>query len=224
MIYIIFIVFALLSWIVQSILRHRMKKYSRTALLLSGKEIVEKMLEEHGIQDVKIAHVQGKLSDHYNPSTRTINLSEDVYFGRHIAAAAIAAHECGHAVQHASAYSMLRLRSALVPVVSFASQWMQWVLLIGILTVERYPSVLLAGIALFSLTTFFSLVTLPVEVNASKRAIRWLSAAGITDRYTLPMAADALKWAAYTYFIAALSSLATLFYYILIFMGARDRH
>lgn len=224
MIYIIFIVFALLSWIVQSILRHRMKKYSRTALLLSGKEIVEKMLEEHGIQDVKIAHVQGKLSDHYNPSTRTINLSEDVYFGRHIAAAAIAAHECGHAVQHASAYSMLRLRSALVPVVSFASQWMQWVLLIGILTVERYPSVLLAGIALFSLTTFFSLVTLPIEVNASKRAIRWLSAAGITDRYTLPMAADALKWAAYTYFIAALSSLATLFYYILIFMGARDRH
>jgi hypothetical protein len=226
MIYVIFIGFALLSWIVQSVLKNKFDKYSKIALPsgLSGKEVAEKMLHEHGIYDVKVSHVQGQLTDHYNPLTKTINLSEAVYNSNSIAAASVAAHECGHAVQHATAYSFLTMRSKLVPVVNFASSWMHWVLLAGILLVQSFPYLLLFGIVLFGLTTLFSFITLPVEINASSRAVTWLNKTGITNVSTHPMAVDALKWAAYTYVIAALSSLATLIYYILIFLGGRNRN
>lgn len=226
MIYVIFIGFALLSWIVQSVLKNKFDKYSKIALPsgLSGKEVAEKMLHEHDIYDVKVSHVQGQLTDHYNPLTKTINLSEAVYNSNSIAAASVAAHECGHAVQHATAYSFLTMRSKLVPVVNFASGWMHWVLLAGILLVQSFPYLLLFGIVLFGLTTLFSFITLPVEINASSRAVTWLNKTGITNVSTHPMAVDALKWAAYTYVIAALSSLATLIYYILIFLGGRNRN
>ncbi len=226
MIYVIFIGFALLSWIVQSVLKNKFDKYSKIALPsgLSGKEVAEKMLREHGIYDVKVSHVQGQLTDHYNPLTKTINLSEAVYNSNSIAAASVAAHECGHAVQHATAYSFLTMRSKLVPVVNFAAGWMHWVLLAGILLVQSFPYLLLFGIVLFGLTTLFSFITLPVEINASSRAVTWLNKTGITNVSTHPMAVDALKWAAYTYVIAALSSLATLIYYILIFLGGRNRN
>jgi Zn-dependent membrane protease YugP len=226
MIYVIFIGFALLSWIVQSVLKNKFDKYSKITLPsgLSGKEVAEKMLHEHGIYDVKVSHVQGQLTDHYNPLTKTINLSEAVYNSNSIAAASVAAHECGHAVQHATAYSFLTMRSKLVPVVNFAAGWMHWVLLAGILLVQSFPYLLLFGIVLFGLTTLFSFITLPVEINASSRAVTWLNKTGITNVSTHPMAVDALKWAAYTYVIAALSSLATLIYYILIFLGGRNRN
>ena len=225
-IYMIFIVFALLSWIVQKVLKTKFKKYSVIELpnRLTGKDVAEKMLRENGITDVKVEHIPGSLTDHYNPATKIVNLSEDVYFGNSISAAAVAAHECGHAVQHANAYAFLNLRSKLVPAVRFASKWMQWILLAGILLLSRFPQLMLVGIILFALTTFFSFVTLPVEINASKRAIAWLSNAGITNVTTYPMATDALRWAAYTYVIAALGSLATLVYYILIFMGGVRRN
>ena len=166
--------------------------------------------------------MDGRLTDHYNPATHTVNLSRDVYFGNSVAAAAVAAHECGHAVQHARSYAFLTLRSKLVPAVNFASHWMQWLLLIGILTIETFPQIMLVGIILFAMTTLFSLVTLTVEINASSRALVWLNGAGVTDVRTHDQAKDALKWAAYTYVIAALSSLATLVYYIMIFAGRRD--
>ena len=225
-IYMIFIVFALLSWIVQKVLKTKFKKYSVIELpnRLTGKDVAEKMLRENGITDVKVEHIPGSLTDHYNPATKIVNLSEDVYFGNSISAAAVAAHECGHAVQHANAYAFLNLRSKLVPAVSFASKWMQWILLAGILLLSRFPQLMLVGIILFALTTFFSFVTLPVEINASKRAIAWLSNAGITNVSTYPMATDALRWAAYTYVIAALGSLATLVYYIMIFLGGARRN
>jgi uncharacterized protein len=225
-IYLIFIVFALLSWIVQKVLQSKFKKYSVIALpnRLTGKDVAEKMLRENGITDVKVEHVEGRLTDHYNPATKVVNLSEDVYFGDSISAAAVAAHECGHAVQHAQAYAFLNLRSKLVPAVSFASKWMQWILLAGILLLSYFPQLMLIGIILFAMTTIFSFVTLPVEINASKRAIAWLSNAGITNVTTYPMATDALRWAAYTYVVAALGSLATLVYYILIFIGGARRN
>ena len=188
---------------------------------MTGRDVAEKMLRDHGILDVQITCIKGQLTDHYNPATKTVNLSEDVYNGANVSAAAVAAHECGHAVQHEKAYAPLRLRSALVPVVSAASRWMTWILLIGMLTVERFPQLLMVGIALFATTTLFSFVTLPVEVDASRRAVNWLQEAGITDRQTTDMASDALHAAAYTYVVAALSSLATLVYYILILMGDR---
>jgi len=221
MIYIIFIVFALLSWIVQRVLHSKFKKYGKIAMpgSLTGKDVAEMMLRENGITDVQVQHVPGQLTDHYNPATKIVNLSDGVYLSNSISAAAVAAHECGHAVQHSKAYAFLNLRSKLVPVVSFASRWMQWVLLAGILLLQSFPQLLLAGIVLFAITTIFSLVTLPVEINASKRAVAWLSNAGITNSTTYPMATDALRWAAYTYVIAALGSLATLIYYILIFVG-----
>lgn len=224
-IYLIFIVFALLSWLVQKTLQSKFKKYSQIALPggLTGKDIAERMLRENGIYDVTVQHTSGQLTDHYNPTTKIVNLSDPVYGGNSIAAAAVAAHECGHAVQHARAYAFLTMRSKLVPAVSFASKWMQWVLLAGILLVNTFPQLLLAGIILFGLTTVFSFITLPVEINASKRAVAWLSNAGITNNTTYPMATDALKWAAYTYVVAALSSLATLVYYILIFLGGSRR-
>lgn len=218
---IILLVVSLLSWLVSSSLERKFKRYSQIALPLTGREVAERMLRENGITDVKVISTGGHLTDHYNPTDRTVNLSESVYNSASIAAAAVAAHECGHAVQHACAYAPLKLRSALVPVVSFASQWMTWVLLAGVLLVQTFPILLEAGIVLFALTTLFAFVTLPVEINASQRAVNWLEESGIVDRSQKTMAADALRSAAYTYVVAALSSLATLIYYILILVGGR---
>ncbi|MBO6081636.1 MAG: zinc metallopeptidase [Bacteroidales bacterium] len=215
-IWIIMIAVMVASFIVQQTLQSRFTKYSRVSLPsgMSGAEIAEKMLRDNGIYDVSVTSVEGRLTDHYNPKTKTVNLSRDVYNGRNVAAAAVAAHECGHAVQHAQGYLPLQLRSAMVPVVTFANKTVQWVLLAGIIFFTIFPGLLWAGIALFAMTTLFSVLTLPVEVNASARAVAWLQSAGVTDAQTRPQAIDALKWAAYTYFIAAIGSLATLFYYI----------
>lgn len=214
----------ILSWIVSSVLKSKFRKYSKIPVEsgMTGRDIAERMLQDNGIFDVRVQSVKGSLTDHYNPETKTINLSQDVYNSRSIAAAAVAAHETGHAVQHATAYAWLGFRSKLVPVVSFSSRWVQWVLLAGILLVNTFPTLLLAGIVLFSLTTLFSFITLPVEINASQRALAWLSTTGITSYQNHDKAQDALKWAAYTYVVAALGSLATLLYYVMIFMGARD--
>ena len=205
-----------LSFIVQQMLQSRFNKYSQipTANGMSGAEVAKKMLNDNGIYDVKVVSTRGMLTDHYNPQTKTIALSEGVYGSRSIAAAAVAAHECGHAVQHAMSYAPLKMRSALVPVVNFASSIVQWVLLAGVLMMHSFPGLLWFGIILFATTTLFSFITLPVEINASIRAISWLSNTGVTDYQTRPMAIDALKWAAYTYVIAAIGSLATLLYYI----------
>ena len=214
----------LISWLISYQLKYRFRKYSLvpTNYGLSGKEVAEKMLRENGIYDVQVISVPGHLTDHYDPVKKTVNLSPEVYHGRNVAAAAVAAHECGHAVQHAQAYAFLEMRSALVPVVSFASQWVQWVLLLGVILVETFPFILLTGIVLFATITLFTFITLPVEINASQRALAWLTNSGITTSQTYPLAKDALKWAAYTYVVAALSSLATLLYYISIFLGRRD--
>lgn len=222
-IWIIFGVFMLLSWLVSLQLSSRFKKYSKIPLTsgLTGREVAEKMLRDNGITGVKLGSVTGQLSDHYNPATKTINLSHDVYYGNSVASAAVAAHECGHAIQHAKAYAWLGMRSKLVPVVSFGSRYVQWILLAGVLMVQKFPALLLFGIGLFALTTLFTIITLPVEVDASRRALKWLSASGITGYGTHEKAEDALRWAAYTYFIAALGSIATLLYYVMIFMGAR---
>ena len=223
-IWIIFIGFMILSWIVSATLKSKFKKYSKVNLDngMSGRDVAERMLHDHGIYDVRIESVKGQLTDHYNPVDKTINLSQEVYNGRNISAAAVAAHECGHAVQHAKAYAWLGFRSKLVPAVSFTSRYVQWILLAGILLVQTFPAILLAGIVLFALTTLFSFITLPVEINASQRALAWLSDSGITSYQNHNKAQDALKWAAYTYVVAALGSLATLLYYIMIFMGVRD--
>jgi uncharacterized protein len=215
----------LVSWLVSSQLKSRFKKYSEIPVsnTLSGKTIAEKMLRDNGIFDVQVISVEGELTDHYNPAKKTVNLSKDVYYGNSVAAAAVAAHECGHAVQHARSYAFLQLRSALVPVVSFSSHWIQWILLAGILLIKTFPELLFAGIIMFGLTTLFAIITLPVEVDASRRALVWLNGSGITSPQAHDKAADALKWAAYTYFVAALTSLATLLYYIMIYLGARDR-
>ena len=211
------------SLLIQQMLHSRFDKYSKigTANGMSGAEIAEKMLRDNGIYDVKVVATRGNLTDHYNPQTKTVALSEGVYASRSVAAAAVAAHECGHAVQHAYGYGPLKMRSALVPIVNFASNIVQWVILAGILLINTMPGLLWLGIALFATTTLFSFITLPVEVNASSRAIAWLSRAGVTDGKTHSMAVDALKWAAYTYVVAAIGSLATLFYYIGI---ARNRN
>jgi len=215
-IWFIIILVMIASFVVQQVLQSKFNKYGeiRSPHGLTGAQIAEKMLRDNGITDVKVVSVEGTLTDHYNPDTHTVNLSADVYSRNSIAAAAVAAHECGHAVQHAVGYAPLRLRSSLVPVVSFANRTVQWVLLAGVLLINSIPSLLWIGIGLFAMTTLFSLVTLPVEIDASSRAVRWLSDAGITDWETESMAKDALKWAAYTYVIAAIGSLATLFYYI----------
>lgn len=222
---ILFIGIAILSFVVQSNLQSKFKRYSRVPLSsrLTGREVAEKMLYDNGITDVKVTCVEGHLTDHYNPATGTVNLSREVYESYSVAAAAVAAHECGHAVQHAQAYGPLTLRSALVPSVQFASKWVQWVLLAGILLIEVYPTIFLAGIGLFALTTLFSFITLPVEIDASVRATRWLQNAGITNPQEQPMAVSALRSAAYTYVAAALGSLATLIYYVLMFLGSGDR-
>jgi len=219
--WVLFIGIAVISWIVSYSLERKFEKYSKEPVSLTGKEVAEKMLRDHGITDVKITCISGQLTDHYNPATKTVNLSENVYGTASIAAAAVAAHECGHAVQHEQEYAPLKMRSALVPVVSFSSRWMTWILLIGMLTVETFPQLLMVGIALFATTTLFAFVTLPVEVDASRRAVNWLQEAGITNRETTEKASDALHAAAYTYVVAALSSLATLVYYILVLMGGR---
>ncbi|MEI7677277.1 MAG: zinc metallopeptidase [Bacteroidales bacterium] len=223
-IYVIFGVFALISWLIQRRLRSKFEKYSKIAIPngMTGKDVAQKMLRDNGIYDVQVISVEGRLTDHYNPADKTVNLSEDVFHSNSVAAAAVAAHECGHAVQHADAYTFLEMRSKLVPVVSFASNWMQWILLGGILLLHSFPQLLLFGIFLFAMTTLFSFITLPVEINASNRAIAWLSTAGITNIETHGKAKDALKWAAYTYVVAALGSLATLVYYIMIYLGRRN--
>lgn len=222
MIWLIFIAVMLLSWLIQTTLQSRFNKYSRVPSPhgLTGADIARLMLRQNGINDVTVQSVRGRLTDHFNSQDKTINLSESVYGSASIAACAVAAHETGHAIQHAQGYAPLRLRSALVPVVTFANNTVQWVLLLGILLLDRFPELLWCGIALFAMTTLFSFITLPVEINASQRAVQWLDGAGIVDERTRPMAADALKWAAYTYVVAALGSLATLFYYISI---ANDR-
>lgn len=212
----------ILSLIIQQMLKSRFNRYSKVGINLSGAEIARKMLADNGIHDVEVTCVPGTLTDHYNPSTKTVNLSEAVYSQRNIAAAAVAAHECGHVIQHAKGYAPLKMRSALVPIVSFASNTVQWVLLLGVLLIAITPALLWAGIALFSLTTLFSFITLPVEINASRRAVAWLENAGITTYETKPMASEALMWAAGTYVIAAISSLGTLLYYISIAMSRRD--
>lgn len=220
----IFGFFMLLSWIVGNQLKSRMRRYSRirTNYGITGKEVAEKMLHNSGIYDVRIISTEGELTDHYNPVKKSVNLSRNNYYGNSIAAAAVAAHESGHAIQHAKAYAPLQFRSAMVPVVSLASRYVHWILLAGILMVETFPVLLLTGIVLFALTTLFSLITLPVEINASQRALAWLNNSGITTYQTHPQAQDALKWAAYTYVIGALASLATLLYYIMIFLGTRN--
>jgi len=208
------IVVMVLSLVVQNTLTRRFKKYSKVGIGLSGAEVSARMMADNGISDVRIGSVAGSLTDHYNPTNKTINLSDSVYAQRNIAAAAVAAHETGHCLQHAKGYAPLKLRSALVPVVTFANNTVQWVLLAGVIFINIFPGLLWAGIALFALTTLFSFVTLPVEIDASRRAIAWLESSGLTTYETLPLAKDALKWAAYTYVIAALGSLATLLYYI----------
>lgn len=220
----LFIAIALVSFLVQSVLKNKFSNYSKVPITggLTGADIARRMLKDNGIYDVQVVPHEGTLTDHYNPETKTVALSNDVYYSNSVAAAAVAAHECGHAVQHATAYSMLTLRSQLVPAVSFASQWVQWILLGGILLINSFPLLLWAGIGLFAMTTIFSFVTLPVEINASSRAMAWLSNAGITDVRTHDKAFDALKWAAYTYVVAALGSLATLVYYVMMAMGRRD--
>lgn len=202
------------SFIIQRMLDYNITKYSKVAIRMSGADVARKMLRDNGIVDVEVTCVPGRLTDHFNPQNKTVNLSEGVYNGFNVAAAAVAAHECGHAVQHAKGYAPLRMRSALVPVVNFSNNVVQWVLLLGVLMINTFPTVLWVGIALFATTTLFSFITLPVEINASVRAVEWLELSGMTNYETTPMARKALKWAAYTYVIAALGSLATLFYYI----------
>ncbi|GAB6012566.1 zinc metallopeptidase [Viscerimonas tarda] len=221
--WILFIGIALVSWIIQATLKSKFKKYSKIPLSngMTGRDVAEKMLHDNGIYDVTITSTEGTLTDHYNPLNKTVNLSRGVYSSNSVAAAAVAAHECGHAVQHAYAYGPLKMRSSLVPVVSFASKWVMWVILGGIFMMNTFPSLLWIGIGLFALTTLFSFVTLPVEINASKRALVWLNSSGITNVSNHGMAKDALQWAAYTYVVAALGSLATLVYYVMIALGNR---
>src|SRR5688572_17068694 len=219
------LVFLGISMLVGGVLKGKFKAYSRIPLSagLTGAEVALKMLRDNGIYDVKVVSTSGFLSDHYNPLTKTVNLSPDVYNGISIAAAAVAAHECGHAVQHATAYQWLMLRSRLVPVVQFSSGIVQWILLAGILFVNAFPGLLLAGIILFGLTTLFSVITLPVEFDATNRALAWLNRTNMASPQEYPKAKDALKWAALTYVVAAVASIATLVQYIFIFLGARDR-
>ena len=223
--WIIFIGIALASWIISASLKRKFERYSKQSLGLTGREVAEKMLHDHGIYDVQITCIKGQLTDHYNPANKTVNLSDEVYHSANVSAAAVAAHECGHAVQHAQAYAPLKMRSALVPVVSFSSNWVTWIILGGLLLIGSGAGqmLLLIGIVLYAMITIFSFITLPVEVNASQRAVTWLREAGITDNTTTEMASDALHAAAYTYVVAALSALATLVYYILIFLGSNRR-
>jgi len=212
------------SWLVQNRLKSKFKKYSNTPIRsnLSGKEVAEKMLSDNGIYDVKVLSVAGQLTDHYHPDHKTVNLSEAVYNQRNAAAAAVAAHECGHAVQHARAYPWLTMRSKLVPIVSVSSKYMQWVLIGGMLMIGQFPQLLMVGIVLFAVTTLFSFITLPVEFDASRRALAWMTESNVVAPEEHNDSRDALKWAAMTYVVAAVSSLATLLYYVSILMGRRN--
>lgn len=221
--YIILGAIMLASWLVSNRLKNKFEKYSKVHLVngMSGAEIAEKMLADHGIRDVRVISTPGRLTDHYNPADKTVNLSEAVYNQRNAAAAAVAAHECGHAVQHAVAYSWLQLRSKLVPVVSVASNTVQWILIAGILMINTFPQLLLIGIIIFAATTLFAFITLPVEYDASNRALAWLENKRMLTREEQAGAADSLKWAARTYVVAAIGSLGTLLYYVMIYMGRR---
>ena len=225
LIYIIFIGITIASYVVQRSLKSKFEKYSKEPLdiSLTGRDVAAKMLYDNGINNVNVTSVNGQLTDHYNPANGTVNLSDVVFSVNSVASAAVAAHECGHAVQHAHGYAPLKLRTMLVPVVSFASSWVTWILLAGILLIETFPAVLAVGVGLFAMTTLFTFITLPVEIDASRRAIAWLESSGITQGEKTEHAKDALRAAAYTYVVAALSSLATLMYYVLILMGrSRD--
>jgi len=215
----------LMSWLVSSRLKSKFEFYSKLQLQngMSGKEIAEKMLSDNGIYDVKVISVEGQLTDHYNPADKTVNLSEAVYNQRNAAAAAVAAHECGHAVQHAKAYSMLELRSKLVPIVSVTSGIVQWILLAGIIMIRTFPALLLVGIVIFAATTLFTIITLPVEYDASNRALAWLKNKNMLNQAEYAGAADALKWAARTYVVAAIGSVGTLLYYVSLYMGGSRR-
>ncbi|WP_026474508.1 zinc metallopeptidase [Alkaliflexus imshenetskii] len=230
MLLIIFVVFMLASWIVSSQLKSRFKRYSQTPISggMSGREIAEKMLRDSGVYDVKVLSVGGQLSDHYNPANKTVNLSAEVYQGRNVAAAAVAAHECGHAIQHARAYAPLQLRSALVPLQNVSAKMLNIIFIAMFFGAFMLPNVisfdlaLIIIIACYSVFTAFAVITLPVEINASQRALAWLNTSGITGGRSHEEAKDALKWAAYTYVVAALSAMATLAYYLMIFFSRRD--
>jgi len=227
-IFIVSLVFLGISFLVSAILKSKFTKYSKIPLSngMSGREIAEKMLRENGIYDVKVTSVEGFLSDHYNPVNKTVNLSPDVYNGTSVSAAAVAAHECGHAVQHATSYGPLMLRSKLVPAVQMSSMLVNWILLAGmiVLATTKNPTVLLIGIIVMSVTVLFTLITLPVEFDASKRALAWLDRTNVTNSEEYPKAKDALKWAATTYVVAALAAVVTLIQYIMIYLGSRDRN
>ncbi len=215
-----------ISMLVSGILKRRFTAYSKIALGngMSGAEIAAKMLRDNSIYDVKVTSVEGFMTDHYNPATKTVNLSPEVYSGQSVASAAVAAHECGHAVQHATAYQWLTMRSKLVPVVQFSSGIVQWILLAGVLMINAFPQLLLGGIVLFGFITLFSVITLPVEFDASRRALAWLDSSRVTTATEYPKAKDALKWAALTYVVAALASIATLVQYVMIFLGGNRRN
>lgn len=223
-------VFMLLSWIVSSQLKSRFRRYSQIPVNygMSGKDVAEKMLHENGITDVSVISAEGQLTDHYNPIDKTVNLSHDVYYGRSVSAAAVAAHECGHAIQHANAYAPLKFRSALVPIQNVSAKVMNFIFIAMFFGAFLFQSILSFDMALiviivcYGIFTLFALVTLPVEINASQRALAWLNNSNVTGYDTAPQARDALKWAAYTYVVAALSSLAMLLYYIFLFLGRRD--
>ena len=215
----------ILSLVVQNSLKSKFAKYSKVPLgvPMTGRDIASAMLQQNGCGDVQVTSVSGQLTDHFNPANKTVNLSEPVYATNSIAAAAVAAHECGHAVQHKVGYSMLQLRTKMVPIVSFASNTVQWLLLAGVLVYEFTALPLYIALAMFALTVLFSFVTLPVEIDASRRAVKWLEGSGIASGQQLDYAKDALKSAAYTYVVAALGSLATLLYYAVMFLGGRRR-
>lgn len=219
-------IFLGISMLVSMVLKSKFQSYGKMPLAngLTGREVAEKMLRENGIYDVKVTSVDGFLSDHYNPANKTVNLSPEVYNGNSIASAAVAAHECGHAVQHAGAYNWLMMRSRLVPIVQLSSGIVQWILLFGVIMVNRFPQLLLAGIILFALTALFTLITLPVEFDASRRALAWLNTTNVMNQQEYPKAKDALKWAATTYVVAALASVVTLVQYILIYTNGRSRN
>jgi uncharacterized protein len=226
-IFLVSLLFLGISFLVSAILKSKFTKYSKIPLAngMSGKEIAEKMLRENGIYDVKVTSVQGFLSDHYNPANKTVNLSPDVYNGTSVSAAAVAAHECGHAVQHATSYGPLMFRSKMVPAVQISSMLVNWILLGGmvLLAYSKNPTLLLIGIIIMSVTVLFTLITLPVEFDASKRALAWLDRTNVTNTAEYPKAKDALKWAATTYVVAALAAVIQLIQYIMVYLGSRDR-
>lgn len=227
-IFLVSLLFLGISFLVSAILKSKFTKYSKIGLAngMSGREIAEKMLRENGIYDVKVTSVEGFLTDHYNPTNKTVNLSPEVYNGTSVSAAAVAAHECGHAVQHATQYGPLMFRSKMVPAVQVSSMLVNWVLLAGmiVLATTKNPTVLLIGIIVMSVTVIFTLVTLPVEFDASKRALAWLDRTNVTNQQEYPKAKDALKWAATTYVVAALAAVVQLIQYVMIYLGSRDRN